>query len=289
MHRLLARTIECTETQSDRPSRYVRHARTDGKSAYEIEHICADHPERQECEFAAHPSEFAESGNRIGDRLLLPASFIEAIEQFTHTRNRTGDRLLSHESLGDRLRPESFNEALGMFTEHRRWIGGGLIRPKRSNDAFGQFAEDRNRIGGLLIWPKSFNARYRDHPHEMIDHGALRFGKAYELDTGPDHAIRSRPRISHFACDRHIDGGTELEANRNTTTEMHSELTVLPQTEKFDWIGVRKLYPQTQRRDVDDRALPPEIRWLVFDMARTHAKGRYAFCPSPILHGPASQ
>jgi hypothetical protein len=123
----------------------------------------------------------------------------------------------------------------------------------------------------------------------MIDHGAFRFCEAYELDTRPDDAIRSRSRVSQFTRDRQIEGGTELEAHGNTTTHVRSELTLLPQTEKIDWIGVAKFYPQTQRRDVDDRALPPEVRWLVFDVARAHAKGRLAFCPSPILHSPASR
>jgi hypothetical protein len=108
----------------------------------------------------------------------------------------------------------------------------------------------------------------------MIDHGALWFGKAYELDTGPDDAIRSRSCVSQFTRDGQIEGGTELEAHGDTTTYIRSELTLLPQTEKIDWIGVAKFNPQTQRRDVDDRALPPQVRWLVFDMARPHAKGR---------------
>ena len=55
---------------------------------------------------------------------------------------------------------------------------------------------------------------------------------------------------------------------------MQSELAVLPQTEKVDWIGVEEFYPKTQRRDVDDRALPPQVRWVVLDMASTHAEGR---------------
>jgi hypothetical protein len=69
---------------------------------------------------------------------------------------------------------------------------------------------------------------------------------------------------------------------------MESERTVLPQTEKFDCIGVSKIYPYTVRREVDDRALPPQVRRLSFDMATAHPKDPLAFCPPPILHVPAS-
>ena len=124
---------------------------------------------------------------------------------------------------------------------------------------------------------------------EKIDDGPLSFGKAYELDTGPDDAIRSRSCIPHLTSDCHREGGSEFKANRHTTTEMQSELTVVPQTEKINWIGVAKLYPHTERRDVDDRALAPQVRWLVFDMATAHPQGRLAFCPSAILHVPASR
>src|SRR5262249_41554246 len=56
------------------PSHYIDYARRGGRDGFEIEHIWADHPERHEDEFA-HPSEFAEYRNRIGDLLLLPKSF----------------------------------------------------------------------------------------------------------------------------------------------------------------------------------------------------------------------
>lgn len=74
IHRLLARMTDFVETRSGMPSHYVDYAKRGGKSGYEIEHIWADHPERHESEFA-HPSEFAEYRNRIGDLLLLPKSF----------------------------------------------------------------------------------------------------------------------------------------------------------------------------------------------------------------------
>ena len=74
IHRLLARMTEFVETRSGMPSHYVDYAKRGGKGGYEIEHIWADHPERHEDEFA-HPSEFAEYRNRVGDLLLLPKSF----------------------------------------------------------------------------------------------------------------------------------------------------------------------------------------------------------------------
>ncbi|GIX28743.1 MAG: hypothetical protein KatS3mg123_2624 [Burkholderiales bacterium] len=73
IHRLLARMTDYVETRSGQASRYVEYAQR-GKKGYEIEHIWADHPERHRDEFA-HPSEFQEYRNRIGDLLLLPKSF----------------------------------------------------------------------------------------------------------------------------------------------------------------------------------------------------------------------
>jgi hypothetical protein len=124
---------------------------------------------------------------------------------------------------------------------------------------------------------------------EKIDDGALSFAEAYELDAGPDDAIRFRSSISHFTCDSDVDAGTQLEVHRNATTVIELERVVLPQTEKFNRVGVKKLYPHTKLRNVHDRALPPLVRRLVFDMATAHPQGRFAFCPSAILHGPASQ
>jgi Bacterial regulatory proteins, gntR family len=142
------------------------------------------------------------------------------------------------------------------------------------------------------IWDRTDKSRFWKLRHgaafEKIEDGALSFGKAYEFDAGPDDAIRSRSCISHLTRDRHIDGGTELKAQRNATTHIQSELTVLPHTEKFNWVGVAKVYPHAKRRNVDDRALPPQVQWLVLDMATAHPKGRLAFCPSAILHGLSS-
>jgi hypothetical protein len=114
----------------------------------------------------------------------------------------------------------------------------------------------------------------------------LSFGKTCELDASPDEAIGSRSCISDLTRDCDIDGGIGLKLHRNATNCIQSEGTVLPQTEKFDRIRVAKRQPHTERRDVGDHALPPEVRWLVFHMATAHPKGRLAFCASAILHGP---
>ena len=74
LHRLLARMTDYVQVRSGLQSRYVEYAKRGGKDGYEIEHIWANHPERHTDEFA-HPSEFAEYRNRVGDLLLLPKSF----------------------------------------------------------------------------------------------------------------------------------------------------------------------------------------------------------------------
>lgn len=74
IHRLLARMTNYVETGSGMASRYVEYAKRGGKDAMEIEHIWSNHPAQHEDEFA-HPSEFSEYRNRIGDLLLLPKSF----------------------------------------------------------------------------------------------------------------------------------------------------------------------------------------------------------------------
>jgi hypothetical protein len=135
-----------------------------------------------------------------------------------------------------------------------------------------------------MSWPDSHGATY-----EKIDHGALSLGEAHELDAGADDArIWSRSCISHLTREGHIDRRTEFKADRNATAQMELEIAVFPHTEKFNWIGVAKVYPETKRRDVDDRALPPEVR-LILDMAKAIPKGRLAFLPSAVLHGPVSR
>ena len=74
IHRLLARMTDYVETNSGRASRYAEYIRRGGANGYEVEHIWADHPDRHTDEFA-HPNDFSEYRNRIGDLLLLPKSF----------------------------------------------------------------------------------------------------------------------------------------------------------------------------------------------------------------------
>ncbi len=74
IHRLLARMTDYIETKSGRASRYSEYIRRGGAHGYEVEHIWSDHPERHTDEFA-HPNDFGEYRNRIGDLLLLPKSF----------------------------------------------------------------------------------------------------------------------------------------------------------------------------------------------------------------------
>ena len=74
IHRLLARMTDYVETNSDRASRYAEYISRGGANGYEVEHIWADHPDRHTDEFA-HPNDFSEYRNRIGDLLLLPKSF----------------------------------------------------------------------------------------------------------------------------------------------------------------------------------------------------------------------
>jgi hypothetical protein len=74
IHRFLARMTEYIETRSGMASRYVEYIQRSGKHGYEIEHIWSNHPEQHTDEFA-HPADFEEYRNRIGDLLLLPKSF----------------------------------------------------------------------------------------------------------------------------------------------------------------------------------------------------------------------
>ena len=124
---------------------------------------------------------------------------------------------------------------------------------------------------------------------EQIDDGALSSGEPHELDAGPDDALRARSGIPNLARDRHVDGRTELQAHGNATAQMQPELTVVPHTEKFHWVGVAQVDPHAERRDVDDCAFPPQVRRLVLDVTKTHPECGLAFYPSAILHGLSSQ
>jgi len=124
---------------------------------------------------------------------------------------------------------------------------------------------------------------------EKANEGALGSGKPYELDADPDDAIRSRPGVSHLTRDSHVDGGAEIKAHCHAATQMQTQFGVLPHREKFNWVGMVELDPHTERGDVDDGALSPQVRWIVLNMAMTHPKGRLTLCPSAILHGLSSQ
>lgn len=71
LHRQLARFIDWLEQQSGLPGRYEDYIVRRGKSAYEIEHIWANHHQRHVDEFPQQ-KDFDEWRNVIGDLLLLP-------------------------------------------------------------------------------------------------------------------------------------------------------------------------------------------------------------------------
>jgi hypothetical protein len=102
IHRLLARMTDFIETRSGMPSHYVEYAKRGGKEGLEIEHIWADHAERHEDEFA-HPNDFTEYRNRIGDLLLLPKSFNASYGDLPY-----GDKLVQYDS--QNLLARSLNE-----------------------------------------------------------------------------------------------------------------------------------------------------------------------------------
>lgn len=87
IHRMLARMTDYVETRSGQASRYPEYIRRNGKNGYEVEHIWANHPERHEDEFA-HPNDFDEYRNRIGDLLLLPKSFNASYGDMTYADKR---------------------------------------------------------------------------------------------------------------------------------------------------------------------------------------------------------
>lgn len=71
LHRQLARFTHWLEEQSGQPGRYLEYIVRSGKSAYEIEHLWANHFERHTDEFA-HAQEFSAHRNRVGGLVLLP-------------------------------------------------------------------------------------------------------------------------------------------------------------------------------------------------------------------------
>lgn len=117
IHRVLARMIDYVETQSGLPSRYAEYAQR-GRKGYEIEHIWADHHERHTDEFA-HPNEFQEYRNRVGDLLLLPKSFNASYGDLPYTEKREhylGQNLLAR-SLHERA--YDHNPGFKRFIEER--------------------------------------------------------------------------------------------------------------------------------------------------------------------------
>lgn len=86
IRRVLARITDYVETNSGLPSRYTEYVYR-GKGAYDVEHIWADHHQRHKDEFA-HPNDFKEYRNRIGDLLLLPRSFNASFGDLTYEKKR---------------------------------------------------------------------------------------------------------------------------------------------------------------------------------------------------------
>jgi Protein of unknown function (DUF1524) len=73
LHKILARIADYITLSSGGASVHADLTNS-GKVRYEVEHICADHPERHTDEFT-HQADFDRHRNRIGDLLLLPKSF----------------------------------------------------------------------------------------------------------------------------------------------------------------------------------------------------------------------
>ena len=143
IHRLLARMTEFVETRSGLPSHYVDYAKRGGKDGFEIEHIWADHPERHEDEFA-HPSEFAEYRNRIGDLLLLPKSFNASYGDLPYE-----EKLVHYDS--QNLLARSLNEnAYDHNPGFRRFLEQSGL-PFQAHDAFRKAdLDDRQELYGQL-------------------------------------------------------------------------------------------------------------------------------------------
>jgi hypothetical protein len=88
--------------------------------------------------------------------------------------------------------------------------------------------------------------------------GPLIVAKSHELYAGSDDPIRTRFGISHLTADRHVNRATELNE--------HSEAL----THKLPWTGEGQIYPQTELREIEDRALPPSLPLLALDLATSH-------------------
>lgn len=87
IQRMLARMTAYVEVGAGQPSHYLEYISAAGKNGYEVEHIWADHAEQHSDEFA-HPNDFGEYRNRIGDLLLLPKSFNASYNDATFETKR---------------------------------------------------------------------------------------------------------------------------------------------------------------------------------------------------------
>jgi len=126
------------ETRSGMASRYAEYAQR-GRKGYEIEHVWADHPERQTDEFA-HPSEFQEYRNRIGGLLLLPRSSCNA----SHGDLPYGERREHY--VGQNLLAASLHErAYDHNPRFRRFIGESGL-PFRAHPEFRKADLDARQV-----------------------------------------------------------------------------------------------------------------------------------------------
>jgi hypothetical protein len=83
IHYLLARITSHIEEQSDEQSSFTTYVRRDVSKPFEIEHIWADKFERHQHEFA-HPRDFDEYRNRIGDLVLLPRGVNQSLNDLPY-------------------------------------------------------------------------------------------------------------------------------------------------------------------------------------------------------------
>jgi hypothetical protein len=103
---------EYIETRSGMASRYAKYIQRSGKHGYEIEHIWSNHAEQHTDEFA-HPADFEEYRNRIGDLLLLPKSFNASYGDLPYSKKR--DHYDSQNLLARSLHENAYNHNPGFL------------------------------------------------------------------------------------------------------------------------------------------------------------------------------
>lgn len=108
---LLARITDYLGVQSGEASRYREYTNAEGVR-YEVEHIWADHYERHTDEFA-HPHEFAEHRNLIGDLLLLPKRFNASYNDDPYAKKLP--HYLEQNILARSLHPQSYAKNPGFL------------------------------------------------------------------------------------------------------------------------------------------------------------------------------